>query len=98
MSAQAKQTSREETGTTSNFIIAGGYLSDVRQQKRLTHGPAGSEDEELIADDRKAIAASLKEAIGENAKWLNDRDLRGISTHPGAFTAPRRTINQKEKL
>lgn len=59
--------------------IAGGYLSDMRQQKRLTHGPAGSEDEELIAADRKAIAASLKEAIGKNAKWLNDRNLRGIS-------------------
>ena len=29
--------------------------------------------------DRQVIASSLKEAIGENAKYLNDRNLRGIS-------------------
>ena len=46
--------------------IAGGYLSDMRQQKRLTLGPTGSEDEEMIAADRKAIASALKDAIDKH--------------------------------
>lgn len=74
--------------------IAGGYLSDMRQQKRLTHGPVGSEDEELIAADRKAIASALKDAIDEHIELEgtdSDYALPGIDiawTGPLSDTAP----------
>lgn len=45
--------------------IADGYLGDMRKSKKLIHGRGGSESEELIAADRKAISSALKDAIGE---------------------------------
>ena len=74
--------------------IAAGYISDMRQQKRLTHGPTDSEDEELIAADRKAIASALKDAIDESIELESADsyyDLPGIDiawTGPLSDTAP----------
>lgn len=79
--ALREATANHEVGSDDWYAtLADGYIDHLMKGGELQYNmPREEMRASAMEADRQVIAASLKEAIGENAKWLNDRNLRGIS-------------------
>ena len=79
--ALREATANHEVGSDDWYAtLADGYIDYLMKRGELQYNmPREEMRASAMEADRQVIAASLKEAIGENAKWLNDRNLRGIS-------------------
>lgn len=76
-----KATANYEVGSDEWYAtLADGYIGYSMDIEELQYNMPSQELREAAMEaDRQVIAAALKEAIGKNDKWLNDRNLRGIS-------------------
>lgn len=79
--ALRKATANYEVGSDEWYAtLADGYIGYSMDTEELQYNMPSQELREAAMEaDRQVIAAALKEAIGKNDKWLNDRNLRGIS-------------------
>lgn len=79
--ALREATANYEVGSDEWYAtLADGYIGYMVDRGELQYDlPMKESREAAMESDRQVIAASLKEAIGENDKWLNERNLRGIS-------------------
>lgn len=79
--ALREATANHEVGSDDWYAtLADGYVDYLMEGGELQYNmPREEMRASAMEADRQVIASSLKEAIGENAKYLNDRNLRGIS-------------------